>query len=220
VAREQLIERLRDRLSLADAAWEEAASRTKKGDLLCRSGCFGCCFGLFEISLPEALVVRAAVVRLPDPVARIVRERAARISRESAAAFPGDAEAGILDPSRTEEADALYFDGMEHAACPLLDLPSGRCTVYASRPATCRTYGLAWKEDEALVHPACSLNLPGATKEHTLTAAVDVSTLLGRDQTLAEIAFAAGLPAGIATTVAHAITGAAFDTFDAPDPAA
>ncbi len=207
---DDLIDRLRSGLGGADAEWAKAAARTRPGDLLCREGCFGCCLGSFEISLPEALVLRDAVSKLPESRRTRVRERAARLVARGASSFPGDPVAGVFDPGRSEEQDAAYFDALEHVACPLLDLPSGQCAVYASRPVTCRTYGLAWREEREVVHPACPLNLADATLAHTLETAVDVAPLLAGDQARADLARAAGLPAGAATTVAHALTGTAF----------
>lgn len=205
-----LIDRLRNAVEAADAEWEKAAARVQPGDLLCREGCFGCCMGSFEISFPEALVLREGVSALPEPKRTRVRESAARLVAGSTASFPGDPVAGVLDPDRSEEQDAAFFDAVEHVACPLLDLPSGRCSVYASRPVTCRTYGLAWREDRTVVHPACPLNLPDATPAHTLETAVDVAPLLAGDQARAELARPGGRPSGAATTVAHALTGTAF----------
>ena len=205
-----LIDRLRTGVGAADAEWEKAAARTRPGDLLCREGCFGCCLGSFEISLPEALVLRDAVSALPESTRTRIHERAARLVARGAASFPGDSAAGILDPGRSERQDAAYFDPLEHVACPLLELPSGRCAVYESRPVTCRTYGLAWRERGAVVHPACPLNLVDSTPAHLLETAVDVAPLLAGDQARAELAQAGGFPSGAATTVAHALTGTAF----------
>ena len=209
-SRVNLIDRLRRGVGDADAEWEKAVARTRPGDLLCREGCFGCCLGSFEISLPEALVLRDAVSALPESRRTRVRERAARLVARGAASFPGDPVAGVLDPGRSEEQDAAYFDALEHVACPLLDLPSGRCAVYESRPVTCRTYGLAWRDERAVVHPACPLNLADATPAHTLETAVNVAPLLAGDQARAEFARADGIPSGAATTVAHALMGTAF----------
>jgi len=205
-----LIDRLRAGIGTADAAWVKAAEHARPGDVLCREGCFGCCLGSFEISLPEALVLRDAVSALPEPRQTHIRERAARLVARGAQSFPGDPVAGVLDPGRSDEQDAAYFDALEHVACPLLELPSGRCAVYESRPVTCRTYGLAWRGERAVVHPACPLNLADATPAHTLETAVDVAPLLAGDQGRAELARAAGFPSGAATTVAHALTGTAF----------
>jgi Fe-S-cluster containining protein len=206
----KLIARLRKGVGDADAEWQKAAARTRPDELLCRAGCFGCCIGSFEISLPEAIILRDAVSALPESRRTRVRERAARLVARGAKAFPGDPVAGVLDPGRSEEQDAAYFDALENVACPLLELPSGRCAVYGSRPVTCRTYGLAWREASAVVHPACPLNLADATPAHTLETAVDVSPLLAGDQARAELARADGIPSGVATTVAHALRGTAF----------
>ncbi len=206
------IDRLTESLGSADFEWEKAAAQTRSGDLLCREGCFGCCLGSFEISLPEALVLREAVSALPESRRTRARERAALLVARSAASFPGDPVAGVLDPGRSEDEDAAFFDPLEHVACPLLELPSGRCAVYAARPVTCRTYGLAWREDQAVVHPACPLNLADATPAHTLETAVDIAPLLVGDQRRAELARVAGLPSGAATTVAYALSGTAFAT--------
>lgn len=209
-SRVNLIDRLRRGVGDADAEWEKAVARTRPGDLLCREGCFGCCLGSFEISLPEALVLGDAVSALPESRRTRVRERAARLVARGAASFPGDPVAGVLDPGRSEEQDAAYFDALEHVACPLLDLPPGRCAVYESRPVTCRTYGLAWRDERAVVHPACPLNLADATPAHTLETAVNVAPLLAGDHARAELARADGIPSGAATTVAHALVGTAF----------
>jgi len=210
-ARPNLIDRLREGVGASDVEWDKAAARTRPDDLLCREGCFGCCLGSFEISFSEALVLRDAVSALPELARTRIRGRAARLVARGAASFPGDPIAGVLDPGRSEEQDAAFFDALEHVACPLLELPSGRCAVYESRPVTCRTYGLAWREETTVVHPACPLNLDEATPERTLETAVDVAPLLAGDQARAELARSAGLPSGAATTVAHALTGTAFD---------
>lgn len=209
-SRGNLIDRLRRTLLGADDEWEKAAAKTRPGDLSCREGCFGCCIGSFEISYSEALVLIEAVSSLPERVRLDIQRRAAAIAARGAASFPGDPVAGVLDPERSSERDAAYFDALEHVACPLLELPSGRCAIYSSRPVTCRTYGLAWRENREVVHPACPLNLADATPGHTLETAVDVTPLLGGDQERADLARADGLPSGATTTVAHALTGTAF----------
>jgi hypothetical protein len=48
-----------------------------------------------------------------------------------------------------------------------------------------------------------------------LGTAVDVAPLLAADQARAALASAAGFPSGAATTVAHALTGTAFEK---PEP--
>lgn len=204
------IERLKNAFAVADRAWSEAAGRTAPGELACRAGCFGCCVGLFEISLPEAALVRAGVAALSPAVREDVVRRARRIVVESAHAFPGDAAAGILDPDRTEEADDAYFEVLADRACPMLDLPSGSCRIYEYRPVTCRTYGFAWSKDGAVIHPPCGLNLPGAAAERQLETSIDVGRLDEAGDVALELAAALDLEPGDETTVAHAVVGSAF----------
>lgn len=209
VSKEQ-VDRLKCAFRVADRSWSEAAARTAPGELACRSGCFGCCVGLFEISLPEAALVKAGVAALPSAVRDDVIRRARRIVEESAAAFPGDARTGILDPERTEEADDAYFEVIADRACPMLDLPSGSCRIYDHRPVTCRTYGFAWSRDGAVIHPPCGLNLPGAPAERQLATSIDVGRLDEANDVAVELAAALDLEPADETTVAHAVVGTAF----------
>ena len=204
---QELTDRLIDALAGADVLWRERAASLRPGELACRKGCFGCCVGLFAIGLPEALALRRAVDELPAPERAGVRARAARAVERSAATFPGDAAAGVLDPERGEAAEDVWFAAVRDVPCPALELPSGRCTVYAARPTTCRTYGVALRSgDETLVR-ACELNFAGAPPARVLETAIDSARLTAVDQALVETAAAAGLPAGVETTVAHALTG-------------
>jgi Fe-S-cluster containining protein len=194
----------------ADRLWEEKTAALRPGELACRPGCFGCCVGLFVIGLPEALALRRAVANLQVDAREEVVARATRAVERSAATFPGEAAAGVLDPERSDAAEAAWFLDVRATPCPALELPAGRCMVYAARPTTCRTYGLALRaEDETLV-PACELNFAGADPQRVLETAIAARNLTAVDQSLAEIAAAAGLPAGVETTIAHALTGAAF----------
>jgi Fe-S-cluster containining protein len=207
----QLIKRLKTFFSRADEQWNEGAAKSRPGEVSCRSGCFGCCVGLFEISVSEALLALDGVARLAPDERRQILERSRRIVSGSASAFPGDPEMGVLDPERTEAADDAYFDGVADKACPMLELPSGRCRIYEERPITCRTYGLAWKRDGEVIHPACELNFTESAPDRQRETGIDLDTLEEADQLLAEIAYEAGLPAGAETTLAHAIVGSAFD---------
>ncbi|HMM34530.1 MAG TPA: YkgJ family cysteine cluster protein, partial [Thermoanaerobaculia bacterium] len=193
----------------ASRLWDEASTRTSPGEVACRAGCFGCCIGLFEISLAEAVLVRSGGAPLPDGVRADVLSRARRIVAESARAFPGDAERGLLDPDRTEAADDAYFEVVADRACPMLELPSGRCRIYAARPITCRTYGFAWAKDGAIIHPPCGLNLPGAPAERQLRASIDIGRIDEAGDVAAAIAEDLGREAEVESTIAHAGVGSA-----------
>ncbi len=203
-------DRLISAFETASRLWDEAARQTSPGEIACRAGCFGCCIGLFEISLAEAALVRSGVAALPEAVRTDVLERARRIVSESARAFPGDVTRGLLDPERTEAADDAYFEIVADRACPMLELPSGRCRIYASRPITCRTYGFAWAKDGAVIHPPCGLNLPGASNERQLAASVDIGRIDEGLDVAREIAEELDLDPEVESTIAHAVVGSAF----------
>lgn len=207
---DEQIERLKKAFHRADRAWSASAARTRDGELACRAGCFGCCVGLFEISLPEAALVRAGVARLSTEEREDVLRRAARIASDTAAAFPGDPEGGFLDPARSEESDDAYFDVVADRACPMLSLPSGRCRIYEERPVTCRTYGFAWAKNAAVIHPPCGLNLPGAPAARQLETSIDLDLLDEAGDVDRELAAGLGVEPGRETTIAHAVVGRAF----------
>jgi Fe-S-cluster containining protein len=210
VPKRKQIERLKNAFATGDRAWADAESRTAPGDLACRAGCFGCCVGLFEISLPEAALVRTGFERLAAEAREDARKRAQRLVAETASSFPGDAGSGLLDPERTEEADDAYFEVVADRACPMLELPSGRCRIYEERPMTCRTYGFAWAKEGAVIHPSCGLNLPGADPDRQLASAIHLDQLDNAEDVDLELASGLGLAAGRETTVAHAIVGTLF----------
>lgn len=202
--------RIRESFEEADRLWAEATSTVVPGELACRGGCFGCCVGLFEITLPEALLVREGFSLLPAGEREDSLRRAARIVERTAAHFPGEASTGVLDPGRTEDEDDGYFEVVSESACPMLELPGGRCRIYAHRPITCRTFGVAWKRSGEVVNPACPLNFPEGGAERQRETAIDLDLLTSADQLLAEAALAAGLPAGLESTIPHALVGSAF----------
>lgn len=206
----KFIDGLINGLDGASALWAEKQALVLPGELACRAGCFGCCIGLFAIALPEALAVRRAVAALPEPTRAWIVARARRAAERGARAFPGDAGAGILDPERTAAAEEDWLAEVRTTSCPTLELPSGRCAVYAARPTTCRTYGLPLAAGGEVLVPACELNLAEAPPARVRSAAIDAGRLAAIDQSLAEAAAEAGLPAGAETTVAHALVGSAF----------
>ena len=208
--RPKTIDRLKRVFSRADSAWAAGASLAAEGEISCRAGCFGCCVGLFEVSLPEAALAIAGFVSLPDDEKAEVERRAGGIVAASERLFPGSPDGGLLDPDRTEEADDRYFEAVADVACPMLELPSGRCRIYRFRPITCRTYGLAWRKGDEPIHPPCGLNFVGAEERRTLAAGIDLDELGDGAAEMARTAEALGLSAADETTLAHAVTGRSF----------
>ena len=204
------IDRLKTVFGLADAAWTGGASLSVDGEIACRAGCFGCCVGLFEVSLPEAALALAGFSALSGEEGAAVLERSRRIVATSGRLFPGDPSGGILDPDRTEPADDRFFEAVADVACPMLELPAGRCRIYAFRPVTCRTYGLAWKKGSEPVHPSCGLNFVAGGAARQAETGIDLDHLGDGLAEIARTAEAVGISPAAETTLAHAVTGAAF----------
>jgi len=210
---QETIDRLKLVFSRADLAWNGGASRAADGDLACRPGCFGCCVGLFEVSLAEAALAMAGFAALPEAELAEVTRRAGGTVAASAHLFPGDPAGGLLDPERTEAADDRYFEAVADVACPMLELPSGRCRIYPFRPVTCRTYGVAWKKGEEPIHPPCGLNFVGAGEKRPLEAGIDLDSLGDGAAEIAQAARRLGFSPADETTLVHAVAGSSFRSF-------
>lgn len=95
-----------------------------RGDWLCRKGCDHCCRHLAAVpslTEPEWELLRLAFDTLPLEIQSTVRGRVAQLQQ---------AEGSVV--------------------CPLLNLQSGACVVYSSRPIACRTYGFYVERDAGL----------------------------------------------------------------------
>jgi len=126
-------------LALVDAALDRART-TAGAHLVCQSGCTPCCFGPFAITQLDAWRLREGLRVLAETEpgrAAAVRDRAAAAVERQAPAF-GTGRAGVF---ATEAEEERFYETFASDPCPALDPDSGACTVYAWRPAACRTYG-------------------------------------------------------------------------------
>ncbi len=164
-------------LQSIDASLADAARRA--GDLLaCRIGCTQCCYGAFAINALDAARLRAgmAALRDEDPaLAAAIELRARAWLAEHGPRFPGDPETGALGTSAGDQ--ARFEDFANDAACPALDLATGRCDVYQWRPMTCRVFGppvraMGENSAEGLGH--CELCFIGATPEQVAACEMPV----------------------------------------------
>lgn len=153
-------------VQIVDGSLADAALRAGEW-LACRLGCTQCCHGAFAINELDALRLGAGMATLrgsePELAAEIARRARAWVA-EQAAEFPGDAETGRLGDS--DEERERFEEFANEAACPALDLATGRCDVYAWRPMTCRVFGppirmkAGMGDEQALGH--CELCFVGA----------------------------------------------------------
>ena len=112
--------------------------REGRSDWLCGKGCDSCCRRLADV--PQLTVAEWDLLR--EGLATLPPERLQEI-RINIAALSGQRSRPII--------------------CPLLDLYTGSCPVYAQRPVACRTYGFYVQRDLGLYcHDIESLVAEGA----------------------------------------------------------
>lgn len=128
-----------------------------------------------------------------------------------------DVEAASRIVRRASEAvlqleSAGYHEGMDNELfearfhmipCPVLDLESGACLLYAWRPLACRTYGpaIVW-QGEAMPH--CQLNYQGASQDAIEAARVVVDVDEAAERAYREYEDAGGIEGK--TLVARALS--------------
>jgi Fe-S-cluster containining protein len=105
----------------------------------CRVGCSDCCHALFDLSLIEALYIKAQFDRLFKDAARTsILERANEADR---AVYRLKRQAFKDHESGKSEREILEEMATKRIRCPLLNDDEG-CDLYAHRPITCRLYGV------------------------------------------------------------------------------
>ena len=132
--------------------------------LACRPGCSQCCVGVFAINQLDALRLRNGLAELSlgdvERAAR-VRQRVAASAQRLRSSFPGDPVSGLLDENA--EGSERFESFANDEVCPVLDLETGTCDLYSSRPMTCRVFGPPVRSDEGL--GACELCYHGASED-------------------------------------------------------
>ncbi len=150
-------------IQIVDSAFADAAQRSGKW-LVCHPGCTQCCVGVFAINALDALRLREGLKKLeklaPERAARVrerAQEAASRLSRD----FPGDPITGLLHES--DEAVRRFANFANDEPCPALDVKTGLCELYESRPMTCRVFGPPLRSEDGL--GVCELCFHGASDE-------------------------------------------------------
>ena len=93
----------------------------------------------------------------------------------------------------TEEEIELFEEWAHADVCPVLDLETGRCDLYASRPILCRTFGPPIRNeagDEGGGLGMCELNFVGASEGEI--AAGEMSSEFRERQAAVEREFGGG----------------------------
>jgi len=119
--------------------WFSDCAELLGDDLQCKAGCSACCRGLFDISLPEALLLQQAFNQLPQEEKNCARAAAEQRLVQLQQSWPDWAPPYLLNG--LPDAEWAEMPGDDPTPCPLLG-SDGRCLVYAARPMTCRLHGL------------------------------------------------------------------------------
>jgi Fe-S-cluster containining protein len=124
----------------------------------CRTGCSGCCRGLFDITLLDAYYLKLGFDALPEsvrePVLQKCRERL-QVMRQD---WPELDHPYLLNHRPEEDWEALMPEDDE-TPCVLLG-EDGRCLVYDHRPMTCRLNGIPFVDvsGEVMHDEWCTMN--------------------------------------------------------------
>lgn len=139
-------------------AWFCRCSLATGEQIACQRGCSACCRGLFDITLLDAFLVKDGFKRLSHEQ----QERSRRLAwqrLEAARRDKPDFDAPYLLNLYPEDEWDLLMPDDDETPCPLLG-GDGFCTIYDSRPMTCRLHGIPMVDDsgEVLFDEWCSLN--------------------------------------------------------------
>lgn len=165
-----------------------ARLRSKQGGRMkCGRGCSLCCRGLFDISLPDALLLAEGLSLLPQEVMSRVKEAAIRIQDGIAKTAPELPPPHFLHVLSEEKIDAIV-DGAQCPPCALLGA-DGQCLVYKNRPLACRLEGAPMVDlHDGLFGDWCELNFTDGVPDAALAdLTLDYCRLQETEQLATEI---------------------------------
>jgi Fe-S-cluster containining protein len=120
--------------------WSRSVASMYAGQMHCGRGCARCCYGLFDISVFDAMQIVEGFAALPQPAKGAVAEAAAILHSAVSKIQPGMEAPYFLDGMSPERIDEIV-DLIGEARCPFLD-PEDGCLIYEYRPVTCRLEGI------------------------------------------------------------------------------
>jgi Fe-S-cluster containining protein len=130
-------------------------------------GCTACCYGLFDITLSDAVNVARGFAGLPEDLKERVYSRAAGLHHKLRETVPDLPEPTILheDDPRLDQ----IIDAVDIAPCPCLG-DAGECLIYENRPLACRLEGVPMVDvHEGLFGDWCELNFKEGIPENALS---------------------------------------------------
>lgn len=161
--------------------WFSACVERYPAHICCTSGCAGCCRGLFDITILDALYLRRGVDELPRELRTALEEQSrhllgAAASRHASFSFPW-----FLNHIPDEEWQLIMPED-DPAPCVLLGA-DGLCQVYRFRPMTCRLHGIPLYDLSGQEHSDewCTLNFRRAHAERFEGLRYDFNDLFAQE---------------------------------------
>src|SRR5215470_6591507 len=154
---------------MSDMNIDDLFSRVRKryaAEMQCGKGCTACCYGLFDITLADAVEVSRGFASLAEDLKDRVYSKATALHRKLHAAVPDLAQPTIL-PEDDQRLDQIV-DAVEMAPCPCLG-DTGECLIYERRPLACRLEGVPMVDiHEGLFGDWCELNFKQGNPDNAL----------------------------------------------------
>jgi Fe-S-cluster containining protein len=175
--------------------------------IVCVGGCSSCCRGLFDITLPDAVLLRSGFDLLPEAIRVVIAGKATSRLNEVRMLWPEFSPPYLLN-HRPEEEWPLIMPEEDGAPCLLLD-DAGLCLLYEYRPLTCRLHGLPLVDlsGEVMDDSFCPLNFSAQEPRSVVGLRSEFAELFRKETVL------------IAQCTAH-LTGVATAEMDTLIPAA
>jgi Fe-S-cluster containining protein len=190
-------------------AWTDDARARHPGVLPCRRGCTACCYGPFDISVADVLLLRETVAALSADRREAIVARAKAAAGRQRRLAPDWGEPHDIRALGEARFDTLC-DALASEPCPCLE--DGACAVYEGRPAVCRMMGLGLEAPDGRVLPnACPIQDDFPDYAALATQRFDLAAFeVTEEACLVEAGlalFGAAAAAGYETTIALALSG-------------
>ena len=153
---QEILEKYKNLLESIDS-WFNSVQQRFSQSIQCRTGCSGCCRGLFDITLLDAAVVNHGYQQLTQTERQTIRTRSLARQIELQQRWPGFNSPFLLNGLPDSEWTVMPEE--DEIPCPFLH-DDGSCLIYAHRPMTCRLHGLPNIDltGESFSDEYCSLN--------------------------------------------------------------
>ncbi len=140
--------------------WFSGVRQKHSGQMQCGRGCALCCYGLFDVTFPDALVVAEGLDSLSEDVRTGVKARAAVVQQLIMREAPGLTHPYLLRHANEARIDSIA-DSAKGSRCPFLGERS-ECLIYKHRPMACRLEGVPMLDaQDGLFGDWCELNFIG-----------------------------------------------------------